>query len=96
MDKDEKIKEMEEHISNLETELQSTKEHLKKYTAPPSSKVYYEKHKEVVKERVKKCREKTTYTSTPEQRKEYNKQAYLRRKEKTQKDLEEKQNTENI
>jgi hypothetical protein len=48
MDKDEKIKEMEEHISNLETELQSTKEHLKKYTAPPSSKVYYEKHKEVL------------------------------------------------
>ena len=34
MDKDEKIKEMEEHISNLETELQATKEHLKKYTAP--------------------------------------------------------------
>jgi len=28
MDKDEKIKEMEEHISNLETELQATKEHL--------------------------------------------------------------------
>jgi len=38
MDKDEKIKEMEEHISNLETELQATKEHLKKYTAPASSK----------------------------------------------------------
>ena len=96
MDNEEKIKVMEEKISNLETELQATKEHLKKYTAPTSSKVYYEKHKEVVKERVKKCREKTTYTSTPEQRKEYNKQAYLRRKEKTQKDLEEKQNTDNI
>jgi hypothetical protein len=93
---EEKIKEILEENAKLKEELQSTKEHLKKYTAPPSSKVYYEKHKEVVKERVKKCREKTTYTSTPEQRKEYNKQAYLRRKEKTQKDLEEKQNTENI
>jgi len=28
MDKDEKIKEMEEHISNLDTELQSTKKQL--------------------------------------------------------------------
>ena len=90
---EEKIKEIKEILeenAKLKEELQATKEHLKKYTAPPSSKVYYEKHKEVVKERVKKCREKTTYTSTPEQRKEYNKQAYLRRKEKTQKDLEEK------
>ena len=93
---EEKIKEILEENAKLKEELQSTKEHLKKYTSPQSSKVYYEKHKEVVKERVKKCREKTTYTSTPEQRKEYNKQAYLRRKEKTQKDLEEKQNTENI
>ena len=41
MDKDEKIKEMEEQISNLETELQSTKEHLKKYTAPASIREYY-------------------------------------------------------
>ena len=89
MDKDEKIKEMEEQISNLETELQSTKEHLKKYTAPTSSKVYYEKHKDLVKQRVKKCRENTIYKSTPEQRKEYNKQAYLRKKEKLQKELEE-------
>ena len=44
----------------------------------------------------KKCREKTTYKSTPEQRKEYNKQSYLRRKEKLQKELEEKQKNENI
>jgi 3-phenylpropionate/cinnamic acid dioxygenase small subunit len=93
---EEKIKEILEENAKLKEDLQATKEHLKKYTAPPSSKVYYEKHKELVKERVKKCREKTTYTSTPEQRKEYNKQAYLRRKVKSQKDLEEKQNTENI
>jgi hypothetical protein len=93
---EEKIKEILEENAKLKEDLQATKEHLKKYTAPPSSKVYYEKHKELVKERVKKCREKTTYTSTPEQRKEYNKQAYLRRKVKSQKDSEEKQNTENI
>ena len=99
MDKDEKIREMEEHISNLETELQSTKAHLKRYTAPASRKVYYENNKEAIKERVKKCREKTTYKSyksTPEQRKEYNKISYLRRKEKLKKEMDEKQNDENI
>ena len=90
MDNEEKIKEILEENAKLKEELQATKEHLKKYTAPASSKVYYEKHKELVKERVKKCREKTTYKSTPEQRQEYNRLSYLRRKEKLQKELEEK------
>ena len=93
---EEKIKEILEENAKLKEELQSTKEHLKKYTAPASRKVYYENNKEAIKERVKKCREKTTYKSTPEQRKEYNKISYLRRKEKLQKELEEKQNDENI
>ena len=93
---EEKIKEILEENAKLKEELQATKEHLKKYTAPPSSKVYYEKHKELVKERVKKCRERTNYKSTPEQRQEYNRQSYLRRKEKLKKELEEKQNDENI
>ena len=100
MYKDEKIKEMEEHISNLETELQATKEHLKKYTAPASSKVYYEKHKEAQKQRVKEYQQKTNYKSdykpTPEQKKECNRREYLKRKEKLKKELEEKLNDENI
>ena len=100
MDKDEKIKEMEEQISNLKTELQATKEHLKKYTAPASSKVYYEKHKEAQKQRVKEYQQRTNYKSdykpTTEQKKEYNRQEYLKRKEKLKKELEEKQNDENI
>ena len=53
MDKDEKIKKLEEELQSTQQELQSTKEHLKKYTAPASSKVYYEKHKEAQKQRVK-------------------------------------------
>ena len=96
MDNDEKIKEMEEQISNLETELQATKEHLKKYTAPASSKVYYEKHKEEQKQRVRTYKEQTNYKSTPEQVKLYNQRAYLRRKEKLKTEMEEKQNDENI
>jgi len=76
MDKDEIIKALEEKVSNLETELQSTKEHLKKYTAPAYKKEYYIKNKEAINERNKK------YRPTPEQKKEYNRREYLKRKAK--------------
>jgi copper oxidase (laccase) domain-containing protein len=93
---EEKIKEILEENVKLKEELQAAKEHLKKYTAPAIRKEYYEKNKEVIKERSRKYKETTNYKSTPEQRKEYNKRAYLRKKEKIQKELEEKQNNENI
>ena len=96
MDKDEKIKEILEENAKLKQELQETKEHLKKYTAPSSRKEYYEKNKDVIKERNRKYKKTTNYKSTPEQRNEYNKQSYLRRKEKLKKEMEEKQNSENI
>jgi hypothetical protein len=86
MDKDEIIKELEERNAKLEEELQATKEHLKKYTAPASRKEYYVNNKEAIKERVK------NYKPTPEQKKEYNKQAYLRRKENLKKETGETQN----
>ena len=41
MDKDEKIKELEEKNAKLEEDLQATKEHLKKYTALASRTVYF-------------------------------------------------------
>ena len=90
MDKDEKIKEILEENAKLKEELQATKEHLKKYTAPASRKEYYEKNKEHILEKMKA-------NPTPaEIRKEYNKKSYLRRKEKLKKEIEEKQNSENI
>ena len=46
MDKDDKIKALEEELELLKQELIETKEHLKKYTAPSRSKNYYETHKE--------------------------------------------------
>jgi hypothetical protein len=93
---EEKIKEILEENAKLKEELQATKEHLKKYTAPASRKEYYEKNKEVIKERVKKYNEDTNYKPTPEQKKEYNRQSYLKRKEKLKKEMEEKSNHENI
>ena len=75
MDKDAKIKELEEENTTLQLELQSTKEHLKKYTAPSSRKMYYENNKEQILEK------KKLNPSSQEKRKEYNKISYLRRKE---------------
>ena len=54
MDNQAKIKELEERNAKLEAELQATKEHLKKYTAPASRKEYYINNKEVINERNRK------------------------------------------
>ena len=100
MDDKTKIKELVEENAKLKEELQVTKEHLKKYTAPASSKVYYEKHKEEQKQRVKEYQQRTNYKSdykpTPEQKKEYNRREYLKRKENLKKKMEEKTDNENI
>ena len=86
MDKDLRISELEERVAQLEAELLSTKEHLKRYTAPESRKEYYQNNKEVIKERVKKHQEETNYkanyTPTAEQKKKWARTAYLKKKEK--------------
>jgi hypothetical protein len=74
-------------IKQLEDELNETKQHLKKYTAPKRSKVYYENHKDEINS---KSKQDPNYK---EKRKEYNKTSYLRRKEKAK--MEEPKN-ENI
>ena len=80
MEKDNKIKELEEenkklqeYITQIEEDLFNTKEHLKKYTAPSRNKNYYKNHKEELLEKMK---------SNPipsEKRKEYNKNYYLKK-----------------
>jgi hypothetical protein len=81
-----KLKITEEKNVKLEQELQSTKEHLKKYTAPVSRKVYYESNKEHILEKMK------ANPTPPEKRKEYNRKSYLRKKENLKKEIEEKTN----
>ena len=66
---------LEETIKKLTEELTETKEHLKKYTAPLRSKTFYENHREEILEKKKD-------PQLREQRKEINKRAYLKRKEK--------------
>jgi len=73
MDEKEVLKQEIEFLKNKVIELE---EKLKKYTAPSRSKVYYENHKDELLEKMKK------YKQSPEQIKERNKKAYLKRKEK--------------
>jgi hypothetical protein len=86
-----KIKNYEERILYLENELNQTKEHLKKYTAPSNMKKYYENHKEEIKQKVKEYKININYVVPKEVIKERNKRAYQKRKEKL-----EKEKTENI
>lgn len=73
-----KYKLLEEKYQNLQTELISTKEHLKRYTAPARNKTFYENHKEDLLEKMK------ANPTSSEKRKEYNKRAYKKKKEKLQ------------
>jgi hypothetical protein len=66
-------------IKQLETELNETKQHLKKYTAPDRSKTYYENHKDEILIKVKNKQQQPDYK---EKRKEYNRTSYLRKKER--------------
>ena len=63
MDNQARINQLEEENAKLKEELQSVKEHLKKYTAPASRKVYYEKTKE--KERTTTTPRKNPFQPAP-------------------------------
>ena len=77
-----KLQYYEEQIAILETQLNDTKEHLKKYTAPSNMKKYYENHKEEIKKKVKEYKERTNYTTPKDVIKERNKRAYQKKKDK--------------
>ena len=70
-----KIKILEEENNILRVELDETKEHLKKYTAPKRNKKYYETHKEELLNKMK------LEPIASDKRKEYNKNYYLKKKE---------------
>jgi hypothetical protein len=77
-----KLKLKDEQINTLQNELNETKEHLKKYTAPSYKKIYYENNKEVIKQKAKEYKETKNYNPTPEQKKKWARTAYLKKKEK--------------
>lgn len=62
----EKYEELKKAYDVLSMELESTKEHLKRYTAPSRKKTYYENHKEALKEKSR------NFVVSKEKKKEYN------------------------
>jgi len=79
MEENEVLRKENEELRNKVLELE---EKLKKYTAPARSKTYYENHKEELLEKMK------NYKQTPEQIKERNRKAYLKRKEKAEQEAQ--------
>ena len=71
---------LKKEIEDLKNKVVELEEKLKKYTAPARSKIYYENHKEELLENMKK------YKQTPEQIKERNRKAYLKKKDKLEQD----------
>jgi len=71
---------LKERILQLETELIEVREHLKKYTAFVCKKNYYENNKQIIKQKHKE------YKPTEEQKKQWARNAYFKKKEKLEKE----------
>lgn len=78
MDDKDRIKSLEDELLSTKLELQATKEHLKKYTAPARNRNRYNPDKA----------KEYQATVTPEKRKEYARRAYLNKKENLKKKQE--------
>ena len=77
---------LKDENEKLLIELQETKQHLKKYTAPAYKKEYYENNKDEIKEKIKEYRQNNQ--PTEEQKKKWARSAYLKKKEKAEKNQE--------
>jgi undecaprenyl pyrophosphate synthase len=77
------IEKLIEENKLLKEKINELTEHLKKYTAPKRNKKFYENHKEEIIKKVMEYKEKNKDKKLdPEKIKEYNRRAYLKRKEK--------------
>jgi hypothetical protein len=77
------IEKLIEENKLLKEKINELTEHLKKYTAPCRNKKFYENHKEEIIKKVMEYKEKNKdKKQDPEKIKEYNRRAYLKRKQK--------------
>ena len=93
MDYDKLLKEnkiLREQNENFSKELEEIKEHLKKYTSPSYKKIYYENNKEEIKQKNKEYRQ--NHQPTEEQKKQWARTAYLKKKEKLKQEKEKLEN----
>ena len=77
---------LKDENEKLLIELQETKQHLKKYTAPAYKKEYYENNKDEIKQKIKEYRQNNQ--PTEEQKKKWARTAYLKKKEKLKQEKE--------
>ena len=76
------IEKLIEENKLLKEKINELTKHLKKYTAPQRNKKFYENHKEEIIKKVMEYKEKNKdKKQDPEKIKEYNRRAYLKRKE---------------
>jgi undecaprenyl pyrophosphate synthase len=76
------IEKLIEENKFLKEKINELTQHLKKYTAPQRNKKFYENHKEEIIKKVMEYKEKNKdKKQDPEKIKEYNRRAYLKRKE---------------
>lgn len=75
-------------VEKLQQEIVLLKEKLKKYTAPDRSKTYYQIHKEEILTKKREASTKQDPIISKERRKEINKRAYQKRKEKNKESIE--------
>jgi hypothetical protein len=83
MESIDEINELKQTIEKMKITIINLEENLKKYTNNSRHIKYYENNKEVVKERTKNYMEKMK-TENPEKLKEWRRNYYLKKKEKTQ------------
>ncbi len=81
---------LKDENEKLLIELQETKQHLKKYTAPAYKKEYYENNKDEIKEKIKEYRQHNQ--PTEEQKKKWARTAYLKKKERMKQEKEKIEN----
>jgi hypothetical protein len=80
------IEKLIEENKLLKEKINELTEHLKKYTAPKRNKKFYENHKEEIIKKVMEYKEKNKDKKQDSEKiKEYNRRAYLKRKEKNTK-----------
>lgn len=85
------IEKLIEENKLLKEKINELTEHLKKYTAPKRNKKFYENHKEEIIKKVMEYKEKNKdKKQDPEKIKEYNRRAYLKRKQKNTENKENK------
>ena len=75
---------LNEENKELKKRIEELEERLKTYTSTHRQKKYYEKNKEQIIEKTKEYNKNHKRIIDPEKIKEYNRKAYLKRKEKSQ------------